>query len=114
MIKIKHIGKSADDLRFFILQDGRHAGGITIHSVHHPSFSYGIAIAKTHRQKGIAKAALPLLFAHMQRRGFTQAIVKIAPDNTASLALHRTLGFTQIDADTDALTFSKALDCELR
>ena len=45
-IQIDHIGKSADDLRFFILLDGQHAGGITVHSVKPPQFSYGVAIAK--------------------------------------------------------------------
>ena len=38
------IGRGADDLRFFIRLDGRHAGGITLHSVSAPSFSYGIAV----------------------------------------------------------------------
>ena len=61
MIEIKHIGKSADDLRFFILLDGHHAGGITVHSVNPPQYSYGIAISKEMRRKGAAKAALSQL-----------------------------------------------------
>ena len=31
MIELRHIGKSADDLRFFILMDGNHADGVTVH-----------------------------------------------------------------------------------
>ncbi len=108
MVEIRHIGKSADDLRFFILMDEQHAGGITVHSLNPPQFSYGIAIAKSMRRKGVAKAALPLLFAHMKQRGFTTAIAQIAPDNTASLALHRALGFVQVDEDS--LTFSLTLN----
>ena len=50
MVTLRHIGKSADDLRFFILSDGQHAGGITLHSVHPPRFSYGIAVAPALRQ----------------------------------------------------------------
>ena len=73
-----------------------HAGGVTVHSVNPPQFSYGIAIAKDMRRKGVARAALPLLFDHMGRMGFTRAVVQIAPDNVASLALHRTLGFRQM------------------
>ena len=110
MIEIKHIGKSADDLRFFIIRDGRHAGGITVHSIKPPQFSYGIAIAKEQRRKGAAKSALPLLFKEMTRRGFTQAIVEIAPDNHASLALHRALGFEMTNQNENAITMELLLD----
>jgi len=92
-VSLRFIGKSADDLRFFILADGQHAGGITVHSIKPPSFSYGIAIAPQMRRKGVAKAALRLLFEEMTRRGFSQAAIQIAPENTASLALHASLGF---------------------
>ena len=68
MITLRHIGKSADDLRFFILSDGLHAGGITVHSVNPPRFSYGIAVAPGLRRRGVAKAALPLLFEEMKCR----------------------------------------------
>jgi len=95
MIKLTYIGKSADDLRFFILKDGQHAGGITVHSVHPPSFSYGIAVAPAMRRRGVAKAALPLLFEAMKQRGFSQAVVQVAADNAASLALHESLGFVK-------------------
>ena len=104
-IQLKHIGKSADDLRFFILRDGQHAGGITVHSVSMPQFSYGIAIAKSMRRKGVAHAALSLLFAHMRALGFTRVVVRIAPGNAASLALHAALGFAHTQTDPDALTW---------
>ncbi len=93
MVTLQYIGKSADDLRFFILSDGRHAGGITVHSVQGNAFSYGIAVSPAMRRRGIAKAALPLLFARMRRRGFTRAVVQIEETNAASLALHAALGF---------------------
>ena len=108
-IQINHIGKSADDLRFFILLDGRHAGGITVHSVNPPDFSYGIAIAKDMRRKGIARAALPLLFERMKSAGFTRAVVQIAPDNAASFALHASLGFALTHTAADALTLDLKL-----
>ena len=106
---LRFIGKSADDLRFFILTDGNHAGGITVHSINPPSFSYGIAIAPQMRKKGMAKAALPLLFDEMKRRGFSQAIVQIAPENQASLALHRALGFEFVSQTSNAVTFRKTI-----
>ncbi|MBR4040005.1 MAG: GNAT family N-acetyltransferase [Clostridia bacterium] len=108
-IVLRYIGKSADDLRFFILMDGQHAGGITVHSVNPPQFSYGIAIAKSQRRKGIAKAALPLLFEEMSRRGFSIAVVQIAPDNAASLALHKALWFEMTAQDADAVTMELAI-----
>ena len=108
-IQLKHIGKSADDLRFFILRDGQHAGGITVHSVNAPIFSYGIAIAGNMRRKGIAKAALLLLFEEMKRRGFAKAVVQIAPDNKASLALHASLGFIQTQISDDVCCFERSI-----
>ena len=32
-------------LRYFIRADGRHAGGITVHSVQGAQFSYGVAVS---------------------------------------------------------------------
>ena len=109
MVTLRHIGKSADDLRFFILSEGAHAGGITVHSVHPPRFSYGIAVAPALRRRGVAKAALSLLFEEMARRGFSQAVVQVAPSNAASLALHASLGFEVTARDERAVTLGRNL-----
>lgn len=108
-IALQFIGKSADDLRFFILLDGGHAGGITVHSMQGDSFSYGIAVAPDKRRRGVAHEALLLLFAHMRAKGFTRAVVKIALGNAASLALHRGLGFEEIARDAQAVTMRRSL-----
>ena len=109
MVTLRHIGKSADDLRFFILSEGYHAGGITVHSVHAPCLSYGIAVAPALRRRGVAKAALSLLFEEMAHRGFSQAVVQVAPSNAASLALHASLGFEAVSRDGEAVTMVRAL-----
>lgn len=96
-------------LRYFIRADGRHAGGITVHSVQGAQFSYGVAVSKAMRRRGITSAALPLLFEAMKSRGFTACVVQIAPDNAASLALHRKLGFVQTGRNAQAVTMEKAL-----
>ena len=96
-------------LRYFIRADGRHAGGITVHSVQGAQFSYGVAVSGDMRRHGIASAALPLLFETMKARGFTAGVVQIAPDNAASLALHRKLGFVQTGRNAQAVTMEKAL-----
>ena len=96
-------------LRYFIRADGRHAGGITGHSVQGAQFSYGVAVSGDMRRHGIASAALPLMFETMKARGFTVCAVQIAPDNAASLALHRKLGFVQTGRNAQAVTMEKAL-----
>lgn len=96
-------------LRYFIRADGRHAGGITVHSVQGAQFSYGVAVSWDMRRRGIASAALPLLFETMKARGFSVCVVQIAPDNAASLALHRKLGFVQTGRNAQAVTMEKAL-----
>lgn len=109
MVTLKHIGKSADDLRFFILSEGRHAGGITVHSINPPRFSYGIAVAPALRRRGVARAALVLLLEEMARRGFSQAVVQVGPGNAASLALHASLGFEVVSRDGEAVTMVRNL-----
>ena len=108
-ISIRHIGKSADDLRFFLYEDGQHAGGVTVHSVSGDAFSYGVAVAQEKRNRGVAKAALPLLYREMKERGFSRVRVQIVPENAASLALHQSLGFEETGRSAQAVTMEKAL-----
>ena len=108
-VSLRQIGKSADDLRFFIYEDGHHGGGITVHSISGDSFSYGIAVAREKRNRGLAKAALPLLYRLMKQRGFSRVFVQIASDNAASLALHASLGFEEIRRDAQTVTMARAL-----
>ena len=108
-IVLKHIGKSAEDLRFFILQSGAHAGGITVHSVQGSCFSYGVAVTETKRRQGVARTALPMLFEFMKRRGFDTVCVQVKQDNAASLALHASLGFHETARDSQAITLTKTL-----
>ena len=98
-IVLRHIGKSADDLRFFIIMDGQHAGGISVYGAHPPQFSYGVAVSRHMRRRGAAKGALALLFARMKAAGYTHAAVQIEDVNTASLALHAALGFKKTGVD---------------
>lgn len=96
-------------LRYFIRADGKHVGGITVHSVSGTRFSYGIAVSKAMRRRGIASAALPLLFETMKARGFSVCAVQIAPENRASFALHQKLGFTETRRDKQAVTMEKRI-----
>lgn len=42
----------------------------------------------------------------MKRRGWTQAVVQVAQDNAASLALHRALGFMPVAKDESTVTLA--------
>ena len=106
-IVLRHIGKSADDLRFFIIMDGQHAGGVSVYGLDRPRFSYGIAVSRYMRRKGAAKGALTLLFERMKASGFTHAVVQIEDVNAASLALHTALGFTKSSVNGRIVTMEK-------
>lgn len=108
-VTICYIGKSAEDLRFFISMNGEHAGGVTVHSVSGASFSYGVAIAREKRNRGVAKAALPLFYEEMKARGFILARVEIAAENAASLALHTTLGFRRTAQEAGIVRMEKEI-----
>ena len=108
-ITLFFIGKEPNDLRWFILLNERHAGGITIHSTNGSTFSYGIAIAPLLRRKGIASVALYMLFDLMKKKGYTLARTHIQLDNVASLRLHQALGFTEIKQTNNIVTMERIL-----
>ena len=45
----------------------------------------------------------------MKRLGFQHAVAQVAPENAASLALHRSLGFEVVSKDISAITLKKSL-----
>ena len=103
------VGRDENDLRFHFRLNGRHAGGITVHSVEGDRFSYGIAVAKELRRRGAASAALALLFERMKARGYAVAAVQIKAGNNASLALHDKLGFARVAQRDGVICLEKAL-----
>ena len=105
MIALLPIGED----RFFIRKDGKHAGGITLHSMTDTGFSYGIAVAPDMRRQGVAKQALLLLFAQMKARGFQTTLVQVKKENVPSLRLHEALGFQSIQEEEDIITLAKTL-----
>lgn len=100
----------SDALRYFIRMDGRHAGGITVHSLHGDAFSYGIAIARDMRGRGAATAALTQLYARMRAQGWMRAVIRVRRGNAPSLALHKKLGFTVLSQCGDVLTLQKRFE----
>lgn len=98
-----------DGTRFFIRLDGRHAGGVTVHSVCGDAFSYGIAVAPEMRRRGAAEAGLSLLFERMRAQGFRRVFARIEEGNAASLALHRKLGFRETGREGGVVCMERAL-----
>ena len=108
-VSLLWVGKNPGDLRWMIRADGRHAGGITVYPREGGVFSCGIAVIRTMRRRGVARRALLLLFREMADRGFTKCAAYIAPDNGASLALHRSIGFTETGRDDGCVRMERPL-----
>ncbi len=99
----------ARERRYLIRMQGRHAGGVTVHSVQGDVFSYGVAIAPGLRRRGVAAAALCALFERMRAQGFRLARVRVCAGNAASLALHAKLGFARVAEEAGVVTLEKRL-----
>jgi RimJ/RimL family protein N-acetyltransferase len=80
------------------VEDGSPAGVIITHHANQRAgrFSYGINVDPAHQRKGYASEAIRLLLGFMFcERRFHKCEVEIAAYNTASIALHRRLGFVE-------------------
>ena len=102
-------GGTAREPRFLFSLDGRHAGGVSVHSARGELFSYGIAVSPGMRRRGAASAALAQLFEAMRARGFARAVVSVEAGNEASLALHRKLGFEKTGERAGVIVLEKAI-----
>lgn len=59
--------------------------------------SCGIELYSEFRGKGYATAAYRLLLSFAKQKGFTIAVAQVLADNSASIALHKKLGFEAED-----------------
>jgi L-amino acid N-acyltransferase YncA len=57
---------------------------------------FSIYVARSHRGRGFGRAALTALAAECEARGFSKLVSRIFPENEASLALCRSLGFREV------------------
>jgi phosphinothricin acetyltransferase len=58
-----------------------------------PIAEHSVYVDRAQRGTGAGRLALEALIAEAERRGFLKLISRIFPDNMASLALHRKVGF---------------------
>lgn len=97
-ITLRPLPSGPAEARFGIYLADAYAGGLTVHSIDRAQgvFSYGIAIARDLRRRGVAQQAITQLLARYATQGFMCCAVEIYADNAASLALHTKLGFAEM------------------
>ncbi|GAA3004978.1 GNAT family N-acetyltransferase [Actinokineospora diospyrosa] len=86
------------DLAIESRETGHLVGGLSTSGVDRRAgrFSYGIGIGHQHQRRGYAADAVGLLLRYMfGEQRFHKCEVKVYEFNEASLALHRSLGFTE-------------------
>jgi len=57
---------------------------------------FSIYVARPHRGRGLGRATLAALIEECERRGYWKLVSRIFPENEASLALCRSLGFREV------------------
>jgi phosphinothricin acetyltransferase len=57
---------------------------------------FGVYVAGTHRGRGVGRLAMEALADECERRGYWKLLSRIFPENEASLALCRALGFREV------------------
>jgi len=57
---------------------------------------FSVYVAREARGEGLGRAALEALIAESERRGLWKLVSRIFPENAASLALCRSLGFREV------------------
>jgi len=57
---------------------------------------HSVYVTRTERGKGYGRAAMRALIAACEERGFWKLVSRVFPENGATLALHRDLGFREV------------------
>lgn len=97
-VALRPLPSGPREQRLGIYLDSAYAGGLTVHSIDRAQgvFSYGIAIARAMRRRGVAYEAIAQLLVRYAAQGFTRCVVEVYADNEASLLLHAKLGFLPV------------------
>jgi phosphinothricin acetyltransferase len=61
-----------------------------------PIAEHSVYVDRAHRGAGVGRIALEALFLEAERLGFLKLVSRICPENVASLALHRNVGFREV------------------
>jgi L-amino acid N-acyltransferase YncA len=72
------------------------AGTYRARPCYDPIAEHSVYVDRDHRGTGVGRIALEALCAEAQRLGFLKLVSRIFPENVASLALHRKVGFREV------------------
>jgi len=72
------------------------AGSYRSRPCYDPVAEHSVYVDRAHRGSGAGRLALETLAAAAERRGFTTLVSRLFPENSASLALQRTVGFRAV------------------
>ena len=80
---------------FAVMDDNLCVGFVSLYETAPVVISCGPEIKPQYRQQGYGYLAVRTALERANLMGYTKAIAQIRQDNTASIALHKKLGFTQ-------------------
>lgn len=72
------------------------AGSYRSRACYDPIAEHSVYVDRSQRGRGAGRIALEALCAEAERLGFLKLVSRIFPENVASLALHRTVGFREV------------------
>src|SRR5579864_5099731 len=72
------------------------AGSYRSRPCYDPIAEHSVYVAREYRGRGAGRIALQALCDEAERRGFLKLVSRIFPENEASLALHRKVGFREV------------------
>jgi phosphinothricin acetyltransferase len=72
------------------------AGAYRSRPCYDPITEHSVYVDRDHRGSGVGRVALEALCVQAERLGFVKLVSRIFPENVASLALHRKVGFREV------------------
>jgi len=84
---------------FAVLSDNEIIGYVSLYEQGVNIIGAGIKILEKHRQNGYGYTAVMSALNYATQKGYTKAVAQISKYNTASLSLHRKLGFTVVNEE---------------
>jgi phosphinothricin acetyltransferase len=72
------------------------AGSYRARPCYDPIAEHSVYVERGHRGGGVGRIALGALCAEAERLGFLKLVSRVFPENVASLALHRKVGFREV------------------